>query len=232
MMKGKWICLFMTLIISIGSTALQASERIEQELINRAIAYYHLDTGKATISVRRMPNLPDIPDYDSLIINGPAETPSGGLATLQFTFMKAQAPVLQSRAQIKITQYNYVLVAAEDIRRNEIIGDDKCRLEKSDITGLVEAPLTDPAQLSGKWSKRYIRKGQILTSGVIEEIPTVMSGQAINILYKSSALQITARGKALQTGYSGDKIKVQNTQSNKIISGTVIDAKTVSVENL
>jgi flagella basal body P-ring formation protein FlgA len=232
MLKGKWICLFLTLIISAASAALKASGPIGRELINKTIEFYHLDTGKVSLTVRRMTDIPKAPDYDNLSISAPAEIPSTGLLTEQITFYKGPAVVLQSRAQIKITRFEFVLVTAEDIRRNEIIGEEKCRLEKMDITGLMEEPLTRPSQLAGKWSKRFIRKGQILTSGVIEEIPTVMSGQTINILYKTPGLEITARGKALQAGYSGDNIKVQNIQSNKVISGTVVDTKTVSVESL
>ncbi|SYZ73588.1 exported hypothetical protein [Candidatus Zixiibacteriota bacterium] len=232
MIKGKWICLFLTLIVSFAVSAVTASELTEKELINKVIVLYQLDTGNIAISVRRMPNIPQASDYDSVAIKLSANLPSNDLTTIPVIFLRRGEPILESRMQLKITRFDNVLVATSDIRRNENITDQNCRLERADITGLTEVPLSDISQLPGKWSKRYIRKGQILTSGMVEEIPTVLSGQPISILYRSSTFEISARGKALQSGYSGEKIRVQNIQSNKIISGTVVDDRTVSVEGL
>ena len=98
-----------------------------------------------------------------------------------------------------------------------------------EITSLTENPVTSEDELSGKWAKRNVGKGQILTSRMFETIPAITSGQEVSILYKSTGLEISTRGTALQSGNIGDLIKIRNNQSKKIIACTVMDDETVQV---
>jgi flagella basal body P-ring formation protein FlgA len=99
-----------------------------------------------------------------------------------------------------------------------------------EITSLTDRPLTSEDELSGLWTKKDIRKNQILSSSSLEKIPTVFSGQGVSILYKKAGLEISANGKAMESGYTGDIIKIKNKQSKKIITGTILDEETVRVK--
>ncbi len=230
MNRGKWICLLLAWII-IFSCVAEASDPIRSVLLNKISNTYQLDSSKVTVEIRTALFISDSTQFDSLNITGLPEAVPRGLITVSIDLYKEHLLKMQTRAQVNFKHYENVLIAADDIRRNEIVSPEKCRIEKMEISSLVELPYTDISQLKGKWAKRFIRKGQIFTSGIFEDIPTVISGQTINIIYQTPKFEIAARGKALQTGYSGEIIRVQNLQSYKIVSGTVVDTKTVAVAN-
>jgi flagella basal body P-ring formation protein FlgA len=64
---------------------------------------------------------------------------------------------------------------------------------------------------------------------MIEEIPTIISGQDVEIVYRAPGFEVSAQGLALQSGYRGEIIKIKNLQSKKIITATVQDDGTVLV---
>jgi flagella basal body P-ring formation protein FlgA len=98
-----------------------------------------------------------------------------------------------------------------------------------EITSLTSRPLTSENSLADLWAKRDIRKDQILSSGSVEKIPTVLSGQGVSILYKSAILEISAKGVAMESGYVGEKIRIKNDQSKKVLTGTILDSETVEI---
>ena len=222
---------FLLGLIVMISVPCAADDHFERAVRDSLLAMYDLDPARTEISVIR--NRLDIGNsaFDALEIS--PLTTSEPRATLPFKvtlFSKGRATG-EGQIRVKIAHFENVLVTSDRIKRQSPITADKYEVERREVTQLTEKPLSSPEDLAGKWARRNIGKGQVLTSGMLEMIPDVNPGSKVSILYKTSAFEITALGIVMEPGYRGDVIRVKNSQSRKIIACTVIDETTVRVSS-
>jgi len=229
MKTGKWICLtIIGLMLSITGNAFSENDFTEL-LTERIISYYNLENSDVEIEVRSNRFDLDSLVYDDMSIKPMTNSDPRGLLSFEATLLNDQKEVGQGQVRVKISYFGNVLVATERLGRHKILGADNSKIERMDITSLTSNPLTSDDSLAEFWTKRDIRKGQIISSNSVEKIPTILSGQGVSILYRSSALEISLSGIAVESGYTGEKIKIKNDQSNKILTCTVLDNETVEV---
>ncbi len=63
----------------------------------------------------------------------------------------------------------------------------------------------------------------------LSPLAMIRKGQLIDLLYQKGTISIRQRGEALEDGGPGDTINIRNTQSKKVLFGTVIDSNTVHI---
>lgn len=229
MKNGKWICLIIIgLILTAASNGFCNSE-FKKLLSENIINFYNLEEYDIEVEIRS--NRFDVGqlDFDSLSINPMTNSKPRGLLSFKVVLFNEGQNIKSGQIRVKIAYFENVLIAADRIGRHQVINQENCLSKRMEITSLTSRPLTSESSLADLWSKRDIRKGQILSSGSIEKIPTILSGQGVSILYKSAVLEISAKGKALESGYIGEKIRIKNEQSKKILTGTIIDGETVVI---
>lgn len=99
--------------------------------------------------------------------------------------------------------------------------------------GLLEKPFTIKAefasqyavsadQLVGKIARRTLLPGRPVLVTAVNEPHLVQRGLPASIVYKAGGLEITATGVAMEPGGIGDFIKIRNTDSGTVVSGTVL----------
>jgi flagella basal body P-ring formation protein FlgA len=229
------IVVILYLLLPIFALAGSSIAGLNDDIKNELISYYKIDTNRCKIEIRKNRFKINPDEYDSLAIfplTGPTsvlQSVPRGLVSLRVELYKNNLLVKKGQIRVKIEHFDNVLVSLDRIGRHDIITSDKYIIKRTEITSLTDKPVTSEDALSGKWAKRNIGKGQILSSRMFEIIPTISFGQEVSILYKKSYLKISVRGTALQTGSEGDLIKVRNNQSKKIIACTVINDETVRV---
>ena len=72
------------------------------------------------------------------------------------------------------------------------------------------------------------RKNYSPSAGVEDNL-VIRQGNLVNLIVEDKNIKIITRGKALNSGRKGDKIRVLNTTSFKILEGEVIDSFTVKI---
>ncbi|QKC95149.1 flagella basal body P-ring formation protein FlgA [Mesorhizobium sp. NZP2298] len=92
-----------------------------------------------------------------------------------------------------------------------------------------EAMATRAEELQGKIAKRTLLPGRYIPSTAIREAWLVEQGAAVQVFFVAGGLTITATAVTLQPGSAGDLIKVRNSDSGKILSGTVMADGTIQV---
>ncbi|MBD3246380.1 MAG: flagellar basal body P-ring formation protein FlgA [Candidatus Omnitrophica bacterium] len=85
-------------------------------------------------------------------------------------------------------------------------------------------------QLKGKVAKVALPKGRVLSHRHIEEPAIVDRGAIVDLVVDAAGLQIETKGKVLSDGKRGERVKVRNLRSGKIVYGQVRNATTVTVE--
>lgn len=131
--------------------------------------------------------------------------------------------------QAHITAYTEVLIANRTIRRGEHLTTADFTLEKRDLSLLPKNYLTLPEHAEGLVAKRPVQRGSVLIANVLEAPRLVHRGQTISLLAIRNGIQVRMKGKSLNDGISGQRVRVKNLSSNRIIEGIVIDEGTVRV---
>jgi flagella basal body P-ring formation protein FlgA len=65
---------------------------------------------------------------------------------------------------------------------------------------------------------------------MLEEAPILDKGDQVTILALLGRIRITVPGIILEKGYSGDRVRVQNTMSSKEIYARVVNGSTVTID--
>lgn len=229
MKNGKWICQIIIGLILMTASNSFSKTSFEELLTKNIINFYNLEEFDIEVELRSSRFEVSQLDFDSLSIKPMTESKPRGLLSFNIALFNEGQEIKEGQIRVKIAYFENVLIATDRIRRHQLINSENCILKRMEITSLTSRPLTSENSLADLWSKRDIRKGQILSSGSVEKIPTILSGQGVSILYKSAVLEISAKGKAMESGYVGEIIRIKNEQSKKILTGTIIDSETVEI---
>lgn len=229
MKNGKWICLIIIGLIFTTASDSFSKTQFEKLLTENIINFYNLEEYDIEVEIRSNHFDLNALAFDSLSIKPMTKSKPRGLLALKVALFNVGQKIETGQIRVKIAYFENVLVATDRIRRHQLINNENCTAKRMEITSLTARPLTSENSLADLRSKRDIRNGQILSSGSTEKIPTILSGQGVSILYKSTILEISAKGKAMESGYVGEKIRIKNEQSKKIITGIIIDSETVEI---
>lgn len=229
MKNSNWISLIIIGLILMTAVTSFSSTDFEKLLTEKIIDHYDLYEYDIEIELRSSRFKQSEFDFDSLSIQPMTDSKPRGLLAFKVALFNEKQEIEKAQIRVKISYFEDVLIASDRIGRHQIINSENCISKRMEITSLTARPLTSENSLADLWSKRDIRKGQILSSGSVEKIPTILTGQGISILYKSNVIEISAKGLAMESGYIGERIRIKNEQSKKILTGTIIDGGTVEI---
>ena len=81
--------------------------------------------------------------------------------------------------------------------------------------------VTEQSQLIGRELRRDVGEGELLRGHDVVSPRLVQRGSLVTMRIKTPFLTITSQGKAEQDGAEGETVRVLNTQSNRVVEGTV-----------
>jgi flagella basal body P-ring formation protein FlgA len=182
---------------------------------------YGLDSGHYDIEVNsnQLKTRMVLPGDLSLRAFSPKE-PLGPF-TIDVTITHRGEEIERGQVRLRINKFDEVMVALDKIGRHELLAEDQFEQKRMNVTSLREQPVTSPDQIDEQRSRRNLRRGTILTTGAMEPVPDIEVGGEVTIICQDTWGIITAPGKALQDGWSGDRIRVKNLASNKMIDAVV-----------
>jgi flagella basal body P-ring formation protein FlgA len=122
-----------------------------------------------------------------------------------------------------------VIKTVRKIARGQVIGpqdlvevtEQSIRSDRNDVIHLN--------QITGRRAARSLQAGQTVTRGMVEIPPTVRKGDRVIIKAESSSVVVSALGKVMEDGRSGEQVRVINVSSGKQIFATVLGPGQVRV---
>ncbi|MBO6718572.1 MAG: flagellar basal body P-ring formation protein FlgA [Rhizobiaceae bacterium] len=87
----------------------------------------------------------------------------------------------------------------------------------------------DRTEVEGRVARRTLLPGRLIALSSLRDAYAVEAGKPVQVLYVQGGLTISAIGVALQPGSTGDLIRVRNSDSGVVFSGTVMGDGTVRV---
>ncbi len=121
-----------------------------------------------------------------------------------------------------------VAIANRNIRRGEAITPADFTFSDIDISRISGA-ITSAEDILGKKMRTPLRSGQPLRTSIVEAIPVITKGEPVRIVIRSASMLLTATGLALNNGASNQIIRVQNSNSNKVLLAQVTGPGTVEI---
>lgn len=218
------------ILILFAAVALASPVPVEQALTEELAAMYDLDTSQYVIEVDINRLKATSVEPGDLGLRPLVQKAPLGLFTVAATIERDGRTVESAQVRLRISRFADVVVAADRIGLRDDLTRENLTVRRMDITKMYEKPITSYEEVAGFRAKRNIRKGTVLTTAAVEVPPDVESGREVTIVYADGRCRITTPGRALQTGSTGEYIKVKNTGSGKIIMARVVDDGSVAVD--
>ncbi len=125
--------------------------------------------------------------------------------------------------------YREVVVVSRTVRRGTSLTPDMVELVERDITSLKHGYFAAYEDLADLQVSRPIGAGDIVSRSHVKPIPLVHRGDEIVMTIVSRNMQLATFGLALQDGGAGERIRVKNRESGKIVYGRVDEDGTVRI---
>lgn len=125
--------------------------------------------------------------------------------------------------------YDQVLVAQHFLRRNTTLSAHDLKAERRELSALPGGYETDAAQLIGKQLRQALMAGMVISPRHVKIPSAVRQGDTITLVVRNSGMEVTSRGIALGEAGLGQRVRVRNTASQRVVEGVVVGERRVEV---
>ncbi len=130
---------------------------------------------------------------------------------------------------VSIQARTEVLVASQAIQAGSALTASVVSRQWRDVATLSQGYL-DPARGDTMRARMTIPAGAVIALPWVQALPVIRKGQQVNLQARLGGIVIVMAGETLSDGAAGERVRVRNHQSGKIVEGLV--AADGSVETL
>jgi len=123
-----------------------------------------------------------------------------------------------------------VPVLAKRIMGGTLIEEGDLKWVELPQARLARNAITDASHLIGMAAKRTISAGKPVTSNDVSRPKDIAKGQMVMMVLSTPSMRLTTKGKALESGATGDTIRISNSQTSTVIEGVITGPGRVRVD--
>lgn len=138
-------------------------------------------------------------------------------------------PIVRLNIYGRILKLVSVPVLTRRLRKGAVIRDADIEVRKIARSGLPQHALLERSQIVGMAARYPLRPGIAVRKSDVHPPILVRRGELVTMEIRSPYVLITARGRALDSGARGDRIRLRNTQSKRTLEARVVGPGRVSV---
>lgn len=120
-----------------------------------------------------------------------------------------------------VALYFELPVASRNLARGEEITAADVQISLVDSRTLRQGQLDRIEDIVGKAVRRPLREGEVFRQAQLELPTLVRRGDIVSIVNQSGPIAVTSTGTALAAGRTGDRIRIKNNQSDRVINAKV-----------
>ncbi len=124
---------------------------------------------------------------------------------------------------VTIKLYRTVVVAARPLNANRLISSSDIKLAQIDISTVRKAYFKEAKLVIGQQIKYPVVAGAVLNANNVRPQKIVRRGETITLIAEAGSMQVRMTGMALSDAVLGERIRVENSSSKRIVEG-VVDA--------
>lgn len=171
-----------------------------------------------------------LPKQEPVLVAAPPRALGEGLYLVPVEVQCEGAPASTLSVRLRVRWNRAVVVALRALKAGEIVSPEAVTVQVVSLARDDARVATAPQQVIGKTLTRPLRAGQPVPTDALENPPLIRRGQLVKIQLRLPGATIETTATALQEGGTGARIRVQVTDTRKIVTATVLDAETVSLE--
>lgn len=145
------------------------------------------------------------------------------LIVASITLLLLAASFAHAQGMVKVPVFKDVM------RRGSIISEADIAYKVIPAHRVRESIVVNPKELIGKEVIRGISRQVPIFARGVRVPPQVRRSQPVSLVFNESGLKLRTVGTAMQDGTKGQRVKVRNERSGRIILGTVVANNLVSV---
>ena len=130
---------------------------------------------------------------------------------------------------VRVSLFDDIIVAARPVARNSLLQRNDLKISRRDLAQLHAGYYSDIEQLIGKQVARNISINEAITTPLVKNPLAVKRGQRVSLVASTGGIEVRMAGEALADGATGERIKVRNLNSKRIIDGVVLTASIIQV---
>ena len=198
----------------------RASRQVKITEITQAIEDF-IQQSNEQASVRAVTFIQGLEVAPDAEISLVSPVPSKDIQKPQFsiTFTSSQQPPLKLSVSATVDRWIEVAVMRRPIEKGEVIAGSDVAMARLNVQSIPADAIGDMSKVLGLESKRRLAAGEVLQRDTFA-IPTLIrSGEKVTIKYRSTLIEATATGMALDAAGMDQPIRVKNDASSKVVSG-------------
>lgn len=216
------LCLLLCGLTSLASAQLYSVHQLKQDVANFLAAEYQqapherIDISVSNLDNRlRLTNCPQPVEF----IN---QDQSGFGGNISVKAQCTSGKVWSVHIPAQVTIYRNIAIAQRDIARGEVISNTHITSNLVNVSNIRQAFLPEADAIIGKEAKRNIGKGEPFRTAVLDAPTAVKRGDLVTLESLAGSIKVSSVGTAMADGRIGQKVRVRNNSSERVISGVVI----------
>lgn len=122
-----------------------------------------------------------------------------------------------------------VVIINRSLPRGTVLSSGDLRLERRELNSLHSGYLVDPERAKDMVLRRALSGGTVLTPHMVEPQRLVHRGERVTLISENSVVTVRMAGEAMADGSYGDRVRVRNLSSRRVVEGRVLSAGVVGV---
>ncbi len=222
------ICLLIPSLLSADVNTKQALTDIEQAAYSYTLSEAQMKFGSAHVSISPLDKRLNLAACGSELTAFNKKTTVGmGNQTIG---VKCYGPVpwtVYVQANIKV--FKQTVVATKPLGSGHVLTPQDIKLATVDISQMRKGFVQTKQQVLGQQLKYPLAMGAVISPTALKSKKIVARGQVITLLAKAGTMEVRMSGKALAGAALGQRVKVKNLSSKRIVEGVVESPGVVKV---
>lgn len=144
--------------------------------------------------------------------------------------ISCSSPWWKQNVALQLHAYTEVAVLTQPVTIGHVLSEADINMVRHDIGAISKEFFTDADAVIGQQIRRQLRAGTILNADMLNNPIVINRGEQVTIRTQKPGISIEMKGVALEQGRSGERIRVRNDRSGKVVTGTVAAAGLVLVQ--
>jgi flagella basal body P-ring formation protein FlgA len=124
---------------------------------------------------------------------------------------------------IKIKVLKPVVIANKSLDAKHIVQASDVRMEMQNVAEMRQGYVETTSSVIGKQLKYPVSLGMVIRPSAVMQQKVVRRGQQITLVATIGTMEVRMSGTALADGHQGQRVRVKNSSSNRVVEG-VVDA--------
>lgn len=122
----------------------------------------------------------------------------------------------------QINLFRRVPVASRNLERGAVVTQGDLMIEVVNVSQLRQGQYMDAEAVVGKEVKRSINKGEPFRTAALDAPLAIKRGDQVAIELSTGAISVHSQGTAMANGRIGERIRVRNNQSDRLVTAEVV----------